>query len=85
MIRNNTTHKGVPAGFFITSIETTNIIAEWLYWVKSNNIINVKRIMIDCAPAEIAAIKQVMPSVQVLLCHWHIIRAWDAHILADVG
>ncbi|KAI8889117.1 hypothetical protein K501DRAFT_171852 [Backusella circina FSU 941] len=77
--------KGIPDGFFfITSNETTNIIAEWLTWVKTNHQLNVKRIMIDCASAEIAAIKQAMTSIQVLLCHWHFFHAWDAYILVDV-
>lgn len=52
--------------------------------MNQNHELNVKRIMIDCAPAEIAAIRQEMPHVQILLCHWHIVRAWDSHILSDV-
>ncbi|CEP08726.1 hypothetical protein, partial, partial [Parasitella parasitica] len=40
--------------------------------------------MIDCSPTEIAAIKEVFPSVDILLCHWHIKRAWEAHIRKDV-
>jgi hypothetical protein len=41
--------------------------------------------MIDCSPAEIAAIKEVFPTTNILLCHWHIKRAWKTHIKKDVG
>lgn len=37
--------------------------------------------MIDCSPTEQMAIRQVFGnSVQILLCHWHIRKAWDDHI-----
>jgi hypothetical protein len=43
---------------------------EWLSWIKENNNVNVNRIMIDCSPTEIAAIRQVFDDVAILLCHW---------------
>jgi hypothetical protein len=41
--------------------------------------------MIDCSPAEIAAIKEVFPTTNILLCHWHIKRTWETHIKKDVS
>ncbi|KAG1141339.1 hypothetical protein G6F36_015709 [Rhizopus arrhizus] len=41
--------------------------------------------MIDCSPTEIGAIRSVFgDAVQVLLCHWHIKRAWETHIKKDI-
>jgi hypothetical protein len=41
--------------------------------------------MIDCSATEVAAIKNVFKNeVQVLLCHWHIKRAWETHIKPNV-
>ncbi|CEG83866.1 hypothetical protein RMATCC62417_17733 [Rhizopus microsporus] len=56
---------------------------QWLTWVKTNFSLNVKRIMIDCSSAETAANRDVFEgSVQILLCHWHIWRAWDSKLKA---
>lgn len=42
--------------------------------------------MIDCSVTEISAIKEVFPNnVNILLCHWHIKRAWESHIKKDVS
>ncbi|CEI93863.1 hypothetical protein RMCBS344292_08089 [Rhizopus microsporus] len=41
--------------------------------------------MIDCSSAETAAIRDAFEgSVQILLCHWHIWRAWDSKLKAVV-
>ena len=48
--------------------------------------LNVKRIMVDCSPTEIRAIKDAfVDEVEILLCHWHIKRAWETHIKRDVS
>jgi gluconate kinase len=74
------TNKGVPVCFFITNREYTNVIADWLTWIKESITSRPKRIMIDCS-----AIKQVFrDEVHILLCHWHIKRAWEKHIKTDV-
>ncbi|KAI7852729.1 hypothetical protein BDC45DRAFT_536944 [Circinella umbellata] len=69
--KNFDTNKGCPVGFMITNSETTVSVASWFEWLKS--VINFvpKSIMIDCSPGDV---------VQVLLCHWHIKRAWEKHI-----
>lgn len=42
--------------------------------------------MIDCSATEIRAIKEVFGEndIDILLCHWHIKRAWETHIKKDV-
>jgi len=80
------TNKGVPVCFFITNREVSTVIAEWLNWVKENVAVRPRRIMIDCSAAEIEAIRQAFQGeVSVLLCHWHIKRAWEKHIKTDVS
>ncbi|SAL97502.1 hypothetical protein [Absidia glauca] len=40
--------------------------------------------LIDCSTTEIYAILEVFgDTVDILLCHWHIKRAWDSHIKKD--
>lgn len=81
VVKNKTTNKGAPVAFFITNAEFTNIIQEWLTWVKNLHELKVKSIMIDCSAAEIAAIKEAFGSqVSILLCHWHIQRAWEKNM-----
>ncbi|GAA5798440.1 hypothetical protein HPULCUR_003843 [Helicostylum pulchrum] len=40
--------------------------------------------MIDCSSTEIAAIKEVLPSVSILLCHWHVKRTWETNIKKEI-
>lgn len=81
VVYNNVTNKGVPVTFFVNSIESSPTISKWLEWLKSTLNLNVKRMMIDCSPTEQMAIRQVFGnSVKILLCHWHIRKAWDDHI-----
>jgi hypothetical protein len=86
VVKNSTTNKGVPVCFFITDAERIPIIAQWLQWVKEEiPNLAVKKIMIDCSKAEIAAIRQVFgQKVSVLLCHWHIKRDWEKNIKSQI-
>ncbi|OAD66941.1 hypothetical protein PHYBLDRAFT_151878 [Phycomyces blakesleeanus NRRL 1555(-)] len=46
--------------------------------------LRVKRVIINCNPVEIDALKEVFgQSIQILLCHKHIKRAWEMHIKKD--
>ncbi|CEI91141.1 hypothetical protein RMCBS344292_05441 [Rhizopus microsporus] len=66
-------------------METIPTLHQWLTWIKTNLSLSVKQIMIDCSSAETAAIRDVFEgSVQILLCHWHIKRAWETHVKRDV-
>jgi hypothetical protein len=41
--------------------------------------------MIDCSKAEIGAIRETFGNdVSVLLCHWHIKRAWEKKIKSEI-
>ncbi|SAM03055.1 hypothetical protein [Absidia glauca] len=70
--------------FMLTASEIIPNLVKWLQNIKDSNNLNVARIMIDCSTTEIAAIRQVFDGVDVLLCHWHIKRAWDLHIKKDI-
>ena len=86
VVRNKTTNKGVPVCFFITNREVVPVLVKWMNWVKQAASVNVKRIMIDCSATEIEAINQAFGgSVDTLLCHWHIKRAWEKHLRTDVS
>ncbi|OAD72705.1 hypothetical protein PHYBLDRAFT_146020 [Phycomyces blakesleeanus NRRL 1555(-)] len=77
--------KGVPVCFFVTNAELITTLSQWLSWVKSNCSLHVKCVIIDCSPVEIGALEKVFgQSVQVLLCYWHIKRAWEMHIKKDI-
>jgi hypothetical protein len=69
----------------LTSNETIPNLVKWFTYIKSVANLNVQRIMIDCSTTEIGAIREVFgDGIDILLCHWHIKRAWDTHIKRDV-
>ncbi|CEP17264.1 hypothetical protein [Parasitella parasitica] len=81
VVKSPITLKGVPVCFFLTDKEVIPTLSKWLSLLKSTFSLNVKTIMIDCSPTEIGAIQNVFKNeVQVLLCHWHIKRAWETNI-----
>ncbi|CAO3591984.1 unnamed protein product [Absidia cylindrospora] len=85
VVRSPVTNKGVPVCFMLTSNEYTTTIGSWLKWIRTTINTNVQRIMIDCSSAEISAIKSAFPGddgqvVSILLCHWHIKRAWEHNL-----
>jgi hypothetical protein len=84
VVRSPFTNKGVPVAFMLTSNEIIPLLVKWLQNIKDNNNLNVARIMIDCSTAEIGAIRQVFGGVDILLCHWHIKRAWDVNVKKHV-
>ncbi|OAD66222.1 hypothetical protein PHYBLDRAFT_152795 [Phycomyces blakesleeanus NRRL 1555(-)] len=85
VVKSNVTNKGVPVCFFVTNAEFITILSQWLNWVKSNCSLHVKRVMTGCSPVEISALEEVFgQSFQILLCHWHIKRAWEMHIKKDI-
>lgn len=85
VVRNKVTNKGVPVCFFVTNREVTAVLVKWLEWVKESADISPKRVMIDCSATEIQALRQVFSvNIDILLCHWHIKRAWEKHIKTDV-
>ena len=79
VVRSDITNKGVPVCFFITDAEKQTVLVEWLKWIITVvGDLSVKKIMIDCSATEISALKEVFQNnVSILLCHWHIKRAWE--------
>jgi hypothetical protein len=86
VIRSPITNKGVPVCFFVTDAERTSILVQWFTWLKTQlGPLSVKKIMIDCSATEISAIKETFGSdVSILLCHWHIKRAWEKHLKTNI-
>jgi hypothetical protein len=81
VVRSPATNRGVPVCYFITDNEIILNIHKWLAWLNTQFSLNVKRIMIDCSPVEIAAVKEAFgDNVDILLCHWHIKRAWETNL-----
>ncbi|KAG1042622.1 hypothetical protein G6F43_011853 [Rhizopus delemar] len=79
------TSKSVPVCFFIADHEVLSTLEQWLTSLKSTFTLKLKKIIIDCSLTEIGAIRSVFgDAVQVLLCHWHIKRAWETHIKKDI-
>lgn len=85
VVRSPITNKGLPVCFFVTDREIIPTLEQWLTWLKTNFALKLKTIMIDCSATEVTAIKNVFNNdVQVLLCHWHIKRAWETNIKQKV-
>ncbi|CEP13224.1 hypothetical protein [Parasitella parasitica] len=81
VVHNPITKKGLLVAFFITSMECSPTIERFLSWLKNNNNLKLKRIMIDCSATEQRAIILSFSStVQILLCDWHLQRVWEDHI-----
>ncbi|KAG1046890.1 hypothetical protein G6F43_010640 [Rhizopus delemar] len=59
VVRSPITNKGVPVCFFITDREVLSTLEQWLTWLKSTFTLKLKKIMIDCSPTEIGAIRSV--------------------------
>ncbi|KAG2215070.1 hypothetical protein INT45_014325 [Circinella minor] len=81
MVASDITNKGCPVAFFITNSESSFTISCWLSWLKFECGFYPKRIMIDCSVTEMDAILSMFGTkVQVLVCHWHIRRAWEKKV-----
>eukprot|EP01018_Ginkgo_biloba_P001591 Gb_21672 [translate_table: standard] len=75
---------GVPIAWVVSSRDTTSDIEEWLQaifyaGVKERPDWKVCTFMTDDAAAEIKALRRVF-NCDVLLCLWHVRRAWLKHV-----
>jgi hypothetical protein len=83
--RCHATGKGAPLAWMITNTDSQYPIASWLKWLHESHGFNPKQIMIDNSDTEMAAITSAFgDSVQILICHWHILRAWKKNIAQKV-
>jgi hypothetical protein len=68
----------------LSSKGTTGTIAFFVNWVKeASPEVLPKIIMTDRDQAQIAALKIVYPDSRVLLCIWHVLRAFRSHFVTE--
>jgi MULE transposase domain len=68
----------------LTSNSTTNTIWFFLCWVKEVSLVVWPAIiMTDRDQAQMAAIDDVYPESQTLLCTWHMLRAMCSHFATN--
>lgn len=83
--RSDTTGKGAPFCWMITNSEAHQPVEHWLKWLHENHGFRPVKMMIDNSDTEILAIRKALgDSCQILLCHWHILRAWKKQIASKV-
>ncbi|CEP15851.1 hypothetical protein [Parasitella parasitica] len=91
----NVTGKGKPLACMVTNSEAQHPIRFWLEWLKDQFGYSPSMvIMIDNSDTEIVAINLVYnrndevdvfnTNVKIMLCHWHIMKAWKAKILTKL-
>eukprot|EP01018_Ginkgo_biloba_P000638 Gb_06810 [translate_table: standard] len=75
---------GVPIAWVVSSQDTTSDIEEWLHaifnaGVKERQDWKVCSFMTDDAATEIQALRRIF-NCNILLCLWHVRRAWLKHV-----
>ncbi|KAG2216418.1 hypothetical protein INT45_001375 [Circinella minor] len=91
------TGKGKPLTWMITNSQAQYPILYWLQWLKDEHGYVPSRVMIDDSDTEIAAINKAYntvnddvssgtytDNVKILICHWHVLRAWKKNILTKL-
>ncbi|KAI7858079.1 hypothetical protein BDC45DRAFT_477841 [Circinella umbellata] len=81
----------------ITNSQAQYPILYWLKWLKDEHGYIPSRVMIDAFDTEIIAITKVynyvhddpstnifIDKVKILICHWHVFRAWKKNILTKL-
>lgn len=98
--RCRVTGKGKPVAWMITNSESQYPIRFWLQWLKDAHGYQPSKVMIDNSNTEIAAINKAFNippeangdddsiiynnNVKILICHWHLLKAWKKAILSKV-
>ena len=58
----------------------------WLHWLKQEVSFRPSTVMIDDGDAEINALRALFSlGTQVLICQWHVARAWQRNIRNKVS
>jgi hypothetical protein len=66
----------------LTSNRTTENIAFFVKWVRdASSEVQPAVIMTDYDQGQINALETVYPQSQILLCHWHVLRAIQSHFV----
>ena len=80
----NAQNHGYPAAYFWVSSETTAAIAEALVYIKSMvHAWQPSVFIVDHSTAEFGAIELVFPWVFIILCDFHIKKAWQAWLKTE--
>jgi hypothetical protein len=75
---------GIPTAWMISSNAQEETIAYFLLKIKARNPdIKPKWIMSDKDQAQMNSICRVYPDLQLLLCWWHVLHAWQQHFVTS--
>ena len=74
--------RSLPLSFMVTNYNGIVTIQDWLRNVQKNFNINPLQIVLDCDQAEISSLGAVFPNARLVLCSFHILRAFE-HKLKD--
>jgi hypothetical protein len=68
----------------LSSNGTTETITYFLNWVKeASPVVQPAVIMTDRNQAQMNTIRKVYPESRTLLCLWHVLRAFQSHIVTE--
>lgn len=85
LVLRTETGSGFPVSFFLSNVETEVAITAWLSRIKIRVPgLQPSRFVVDCAQAQLNAIRAVWPASIVELCKWHVLRAWGKKLRATV-
>ncbi|KAE8181708.1 hypothetical protein CF336_g8822, partial [Tilletia laevis] len=83
IVRSLATGTGFPAALLITPSETQIPLTHFLVWL-GNQVPPPSDIVVDCSTTEQAAINRAFNHLptppRILLCQWHVLRAWEDNI-----
>ncbi|GEQ67920.1 hypothetical protein JCM33374_g1586 [Metschnikowia sp. JCM 33374] len=79
-VKNSITDECCPVAFFMSNSRHQNLIYGFLKEVQSHSDVKPTRVFIDCDAAEKDAIQRIWPSTEVILCHGHLLSAFQENV-----
>lgn len=75
---------GIPVAWMIASKGTAETIGYFISLVQSRSLLIMPRwLMSGRDLAQIKALLQYFPASRMLLCWWHVLRAWQQHFVTS--
>lgn len=76
------TGKGIPLAHLISSRKNAESVKFWLESLRAQfpAWMGPQSFLVDCDLAQIAALREVFPRGAVLLCWWHVKKAWSENL-----
>ncbi|CAG8727953.1 20885_t:CDS:2, partial [Racocetra persica] len=72
---------GLPLAHLISFRKNTASVQFWLYSLHIQLLWKgLISFLVDCDPAQIKALWNIFPKSKILLCWWHILRAWQDNL-----